>query len=115
MSEYTDKQLLEWAAKAAGYQVEWVRNSGCFYRCEEWVGREQWSPLEDDGDALRLAISLKITIGVSDIAAYADRDDAMGIFIRQALKRLGLPDLSIGEAVRRAIVRAAAEIGRAMP
>ena len=52
----TDRELLEMAAKAAGYEVEWVRNSGCHYRCEAEESREQWCPLDDDGDALRLAV-----------------------------------------------------------
>lgn len=57
-----DFQMLELAARAAGYEVEFVRNSGCFYRCEEDIGREEWNPLDDDGDAFRLAIKLSICI-----------------------------------------------------
>lgn len=105
----SDLELLELAAKAAGYQVEWVRNSGCHYRCEEDIGREQWCPLDDDGDALRLAVKLRLKIQITDHGAAA---------------RLGLTNLSlvaldeatdVEAATRAAIVRAAAEIGRAMP
>lgn len=107
-----DRELLELelAAKAAGYQIEWVRNSGCHYRCEEDVGREQWCPLDDDGDSLRLAADLCLSIewfpgqqfvqasrfGIGENIGWIDEADRPG-------------------ALRLAIVRAAAEIGRLMP
>lgn len=97
-----DIELLELAAKAAGYQVEWVRNSGCFYRCEEEIGREQWDPLTDDGDALRLAVKLGMNLEVTDSTIYAC---PMGNCSEPAK-----PDPYA--AARRAIVRAAAEIGK---
>lgn len=62
----TDRELLEMAAKAAGYEVEWVRNSGCHYRCEAEESREQWCPLDDDGDALRLAYALGMQLNLDD-------------------------------------------------
>ena len=46
-----DKTMLELAAKAAGI--------------DHWYGKEgtvDWNPLTDDGDALRLAVKLEITI-----------------------------------------------------
>lgn len=103
-----DVELLELAAKAAGYQVEWVRNSGCFYRCEEEIGREQWDPLEDDGDALRLAVALRLDV-----------------FFFEGFREVHSSHCMIGEsenwerygddphaATRRAIVRAAAEMAK---
>lgn len=53
----TDQELLELAAKAAGYKVY---GNGKLFRIwkdsnVEWV---DWNPLEDDGDALRLAVQL---------------------------------------------------------
>ena len=72
----TDRELLEMAAKAAGYEVEWVRNSGCHYRCEAEESREQWCPLDDDGDALRLAVKLKLDVcfydGYAEVQAGGD-------------------------------------------
>lgn len=62
----TDRELLEMAAKAAGYEVEWVRNSGCHYRCEAEESREQWCPLDDDGDALRLAHALGMQLNLDE-------------------------------------------------
>jgi hypothetical protein len=46
----TDRELLELAARAAGVKFQ-----------VNWYGVD-WSPLEDDGDALRLAVKLKIDL-----------------------------------------------------
>lgn len=113
-----DRELLELSAKAAGYEVEWVRNSGCFYRCEEEIGREEWNPLEDDGDALRLAVSLQLSVCNEHVTAG-------GVYCIDASEK-DYPVVDSGDkedhviasdyaATRRAIVRAAAEIGKAMP
>lgn len=62
----TDRELLELAAKAAGSDVfeldgGWVQKIGKeIDGLERWVGR--WNPLEDDGDALRLAVKLEMQI-----------------------------------------------------
>lgn len=54
----SDRELLELAAKAAGPSL--VQGSGSYF----WsVGSgDAWNPLIDDGDALRLAVLLKINI-----------------------------------------------------
>ena len=91
----TDRELLEAAAKAAGL----------------WDAREQcidipWNPLFDDGDALRLACDLRLEVlprwrcaevrnGVEIIIEYCEDEPALRC-----------------AATRRAIVRAAAAIGR---
>lgn len=58
----TDKELLERAAKAAGLPEP--RGAGsrhhCYYVLDEQPTR--WNPLYDDGDALRLAIKLGLTV-----------------------------------------------------
>lgn len=104
-----DRQLLELAARAAGYQIEWVRNSGCHYRCEEDVGREEWCPLDNDGDALRLAVTLGFRLELDN--AWS-RSHAQQIPSKEWVTEPhnGDPFAS----TRRAIVRAAADIGKAM-
>ncbi|WP_273861987.1 hypothetical protein [Pseudomonas sp. LA5] len=99
----TDRELLELAARAAGYQIEWVRNSGCHYRCEEEIGREAWCPLDDDGDALRLAVRLDINLynPGSHPAALHRTEDASTFYE--------------SGCARRSIVLAAAAIGRNLP
>lgn len=66
-----DKMLLEAAAKAAGYQVRWHTHWQCFVHENAhnttspptMAGqRFVWVPLDDDGDALRLAVKLKIPV-----------------------------------------------------
>lgn len=105
-----DRELLELAAKAAGYEIEWVRNSGCHYRCEEEIGREQWCPLDDDGDALRLAVKLRIYIEFLPDAVRCIAPG--GCWIGEVCLPCDTEHLGLAE--RRAIVRAAAEIGRSI-
>lgn len=105
-----DRELLERAAKAAGLPVQWVP-----YRCvlvrldrSEYVSGEarypSWNPLADDGDALRLAVSLGLVVDCS-------RPSAGPPFCSHLHAEIGIEDWNA--ATRRAIVRAAAEIGRA--
>jgi hypothetical protein len=91
----TDKELLELAAKTAGLEVV----------TPTMLAHGQWDPLTDDGDALRLAVKLRMHVSI-----FAD---AIGI---------GTPGVGYTEtkwindanvATRRAITRAAAEIGKA--
>lgn len=49
----TDRELLELAAKAAGY---WNDEFNCY------KGPISWDPIEKDGDALHLAVKLGISI-----------------------------------------------------
>lgn len=107
----TDRELLEMAAKAAGITsvgygrngIATGRNGPCL------VG--YWNPLTDDGDALRLAVALRIVVDVTPWAAYAHRWNEK----RSAdygIRHSEYDDLCA--ATRRAIVRAAAAIGSAM-
>ena len=89
----TDRELLEMAANAAG--IKGVN----FDRARRDWG---WNPLDDDGDALRLAVKLNITVYPG--CAYTPTGKLINC--RARANRLA--------ATRRAIVRAAAEIGRNM-
>ena len=98
-----DRELLEWAAKAIG----------CIYSCSTLFSEQDeidfWNPLEDDGDALRLAIKLGLMIVVwrEEKMSYAGNEDWEGIFEKH--------QDSPAVATRLAIVRAAAAIGRRWP
>ncbi|MBJ9709836.1 hypothetical protein [Burkholderia gladioli] len=106
----SDRELLELAAKAIGIQIECIEDEdglGCARKTggePAWVA---WNPLSDDGDALRLAVKLQIDI--QQFLQYRGRVDCL-------VDRLGK---GFGEkvsgdpyaATRRAITRAAAEIG----
>lgn len=111
----TDRELLELAAKAAGIELD-VRSEEEFCtRTKDVLAR--FSPLTDDGDALRLAVKLKITIDhqpaappiVANTWTYRYHDDNMGFY------EYHTDDTNQYVATRRAIVRAAAEIGKGMP
>ncbi|WP_047934747.1 hypothetical protein [Pseudomonas putida] len=96
-----DRELLELAAKAAGYQP-W--GSDCegypiFVVDSMPIG---WNPLTDDGDALRLAVRLDLTI-------YGPGSHP-GVLVKTTDAHTTYSD----NCVRRAIVLAAAAIGLAM-
>ena len=93
-----DIKLIELAAKAAGI---WSEE-------DPWKGMlkdtgQDWNPLTDDGDALRLAVGLGISV-------WRDKD-----VICCNGGGFGFYNDDPYAATRRAIVRAAAEIGKAMP
>ena len=105
----TDIELMKLAAKAAG--LPW----------DKWVddGNDSWNPLEDDGDALRLAVKLGekfpcFTLGIFNRAAFPHacasvvHGNGDETYVEQD------DNADMAETTRRAIVRAAAEIGKAM-
>tara|TARA_Y100000815_G_scaffold176204_1_gene160424 strand:- start:3509 stop:3838 length:330 start_codon:yes stop_codon:yes gene_type:complete len=107
-----DRELLKLAAKAAGYGVKFDdRLTAGIWTPESGVKRCYWNPLEEDGDALRLAVEIGITVAFwecpqNSVAAYVSGDG-----IPASSERHGEDK---GAATRRAIVRAAAAIGWAM-
>lgn len=92
-----DLELTRLAAKAAGIELE----AGT----TRIIGTMQtWRPLDDDGDALRLAVELDIVFRCINGVAFDWKD--------------GICDMQepysgdLYTSTRRAIVRAAAEIGK---
>ena len=104
----TDRELLELAAKAAGYWVCEPLRYGEFRVClpEQHHLSFAWNPLADDGDALRLAVKLGLTI----TSNYHVEQKGLGVIVFTELE----DSEDFCAATRRAIVRAAAEIGRRM-
>ena len=68
--------------------------------------REAWNPLADDGDALRLAVKLGVGLAGSESHVWACKINVCDIHEPRGSDPLA--------ATRRAIVRAASEIGRQM-
>ena len=105
----TGRELLKLAAKAAGIQFSEL-GGGARYAPQPGIMQPYvyWNPLADDGDALRLAVkcNLNVCIGYRSVSACLQDD---GSFHRTEETKDD-PDA----AARRAIVRAAAEIGRNM-
>lgn len=102
----TDRELLELAAKAAGIELRWHPDGTAYSdsRCKDYGG--VWNPLTDDGDALRLAATLKMNVDIRDSCAEVVIfvNDGCGVTTAKCYSG----------ATRRAIVRAAAEIGKGM-
>jgi hypothetical protein len=111
----TDRELLELAAKAAGIDQRKLPHA--------WPVRfddDQWNPFIDDGDALRLAVHCGIEVSIVDdepgrdgrdsraCAGYATASDPRIRYVFEDHRG------DLFAATRRAIVRAAAEIGRNM-
>lgn len=103
----TDRELLEAAAKAVGIEINWVRNSGCYYYENPETGHEIFDPLTDDGDALRLAVKLGIEVTPFNTSKVTRSRVLRSIDSDICEAHEGDPYA----ATRRAIVRAAAEIG----
>lgn len=114
MTAKTDRELLELAAKAAGYAIH-----DFYINAEAWAYQEGsepdhdgelpiflWKPLTDDGDALRLAVKLGMLVrtkGTATVIGWMKKS------------RLGEPHgYDPCAATRRAIVRAAAAIGETL-
>ena len=112
-TDMNDRELLEYAAKAAGIekQIAWGFDSAVI---PYWVidskrpsprSPRYWNPLTDDGDALRMARVQSMTIahepsrGGWSVGAAADGEFKW---------------LAHDDDQNRAIVRAAAEIGKVM-
>lgn len=109
-----DREFLELAAKAAGRGSKWWMES-------VWNGPDKvWNPITDDGDAMRLMVRLRlharqfpivddgfdVPLGMVEVWRVDDDAPLHVEFLRSGEDRLA--------ATRRAIVRAAAEIGRQM-
>ena len=100
----TDRKLLELAAKAWGLEEAKMR-----------IEFNQWNPLNDDGDALRLAVQLRLRVFApttdTDVAIASCGDVRTTGHVHKYSEDEYTDPYA---ATRRAIVRAAAEIGKGM-
>ena len=122
----TDREMLKFAAKAAGYTGFRDASDVWSYRIDQTGA--YWNPLTDDGDALRLAVKLRFTIkdfaptdhpemvqappdaalwGMVEIWRENDNDPLHVEWYKAGADRYA--------ATRLAVVRAAAAIGKEMP
>jgi hypothetical protein len=100
----TDREFIELAAKAAGIQIEWLGSGACWRPNPVF---KPWHPLTNDAHALQLAVKLRMTI----------KEEVYGVTVT-----LPSHDIEVNEfgyaheaATRRAIVLAAAALGKLMP
>lgn len=117
-----DQELLEMAAKAAGIKIDKSEFNGggrgntgfdCLGNAVlDWHNGKTWNPLTEDRDALRLAVKLQLQITPGTYnkdeftAFHAGKGEAIEHWSTMQDEEM---------ATRRAIVRAAAEIGKLMP
>ena len=127
----TDRELLERAAKAAGIALMWHEPGGgqepwCYIpeataphnrRAKDAESGTIWNPLADDGDALRLAVRLRIDFYTSNTNGLSERTEENAVVCHSYNPTVPVSSLvSLSEpfgadpyaATRRAIVRAAA-------
>jgi hypothetical protein len=98
----TDRELLEAAAKAAG--MSYVHDLGVLSH-DDFNEFVRWNPLTDDGDALRLAVRLRLVLFLEiPRIGIGPRMDGPEVYVDEGENEYA--------ATRRAIVRAAAELGR---
>jgi len=109
-----DREQLKMAAKAAGihwnrWDYERLRDLGHMV-----TPSMMWNPLNNDGDALRLAVNLRIDIDYDELEPRVEAyHKVLGEDSHFCADECMEPDPAA--ATRRAIVRAAAELGKAMP
>lgn len=119
-TQQTDRELLELAAKAVGFHDKLLFSD--IHDTAYWHDRysgdwgehdaaAEWNPLTDDGDALRLAVLLRLTVSWD---RFDDDDYATATPPHTHQGCDCIADQDPYAATRRAIVRAAAEIGRGM-
>ncbi len=112
-----DREMLELAAKAAGIKIDCSDMSGGRVNNEgfdlngnavlDWHNGTRWNPLADDGDAFRLGVKLGLTINPYKRGLFVSRYENEPV-IQEKWAEDGCV------TTRRAIVRAAAEIGKQM-
>lgn len=116
-----DTDLLKLAAIAAGLplSVEWDASTEGILIGQGEGDLKVWNPLADDGEALRLAVDVGLFIELFTEGVFAQ--EKMGMVTARAFLNDSLASVDIDEpfeagdpyaATRRAIVRAAAEIGK---
>lgn len=108
----TNAEMLELCARAMGLTVQGKADkmvvdpghrAGGLCVINDRGGSSLWNPLTDDGDALRLAVKMNITVH----PGFVYKPTGRLIDCRDYANQIG--------ATRLAIVRAAAEMGRNMP
>lgn len=113
----TDREFLELAAKAEGSRITGWLKDGNGVDVAILDGAYPWQPLHENqmtdcmGDALRLAVKLRLDVIHNELKDNDAWVIAGGLDCVEDVE----DESARAAATRRAITRAAAEIGRAMP
>lgn len=106
----TDHELLELAAKAHG-DIQWDGTDPASMGCRRDGRAYWWRPMDDNGDALLLAMKLGICI------QFIPECDTVQVYQERTTtgEPFNIHVAAIGDIeLRRVIVQAAAEIGKSM-
>jgi hypothetical protein len=118
----TDRELLELAALAAGINI-YAYENGVIPILNEGELETRWNPLTDDGDALRLAVKLRLSVQINDASIVIGFNQDADGNTRSPLyeypegeydSEFEIRHINHDKATRLAIVRAAAEVGKNM-
>ena len=101
-SDMDDMQLLELAAESIDYKLVWQTP---YVSMGDFARVPTWNPLRNDWEALRLAVALNLRIHIDF------NTDAKCVTVFHGERAFAVETGEPLEATRRAIVRAAAEIG----
>lgn len=103
----TDKELLEAAARAAGY---WSAE----FKCADKLPRPGWNPLTDDGDSRRLQVKLRIHLEFAKRLGAKEYDRVQASPAGMGhLAEVVMFGNDEDAAVRLAVLRVAVSIGQA--
>ena len=109
-----DRELLEMAAKAVGLpECGWMGPAFMYVKDNTFT---DWDPLTDDGDALRLAVALKLKVTIAWDNPTLVEVEWIEVFpdgTRCVRELESEQSVDVGSETRRAIVRAAAKIAKA--
>ena len=106
----TDRELLEAAAKAAGYELQETEDGFEI----DFDDSRIWNPLTDDGDAFRLVVVLNMSISYGrNKHGFFVVVEPPGPYLFELLITNADAQAKLA-ATRRAIVHAAAAIGKKM-
>jgi hypothetical protein len=109
MTDTTNREMLELAARAAGYEVE-SDHQGVFH-IREGTGLQSWThwnPRDDNNDAFRLAARLKIQV------SFGTFKDSVASAYKFGTPAVEVENTDIEAAAREAIFLMAVEIGKGM-
>lgn len=112
----TDREMLDLAAKAAGYKIDGFASKYIaqgvgeddYLVINDSGGHSVWRPLTDDGDAFRLAIKLNIGVNAGVFMPYVT------YVVNNYARQINGPTCTYDEEIpiiRRLIVEAAVKIG----
>lgn len=99
----TDKEKMEYAAKAAG--AIWIPHFHCFT-----LNAKRWDPCTDDGDSFRLMVKLSLNVFHVHATSYAMESEG-DLTDEHYMRHANDPTA----ATREVIFRVAVAIGEAMP